>query len=183
MLLLHHLLDNNVIISLLARQKVPSHQTVKNLWILRVSKLWFLKRGKMAKPGCDFSQQKDQDQVQKDQDQDQEDLQILDENEQQRILDGRVKLLDFSSSGIKCSIEMYQHWDIPVLSWVMSMQWWAAFRSELVKYKSVAITNSPGTIRKDIKMLATTKQRILKIFLFHLFHLLFHVRMKNESFL
>ena len=63
----------------------------------------------MAKPGCDFSQQKDQDQVQKDQDQDQEDLQILDENEQQRILDGRVKLLDFSSSGIKCSIEMYQH--------------------------------------------------------------------------
>ena len=50
----------------------------------------------------------------------------------------------------------------------------------MVKYKSVAITNSPGTIRKDIKMLATTKQRILKIFLFHL---LFHARMKIESFL
>ena len=41
----------------------------------------------MAKPGFDFSQQKDLDQVQEDQDQDQEDLQILDENEQQRILD------------------------------------------------------------------------------------------------
>ena len=42
----------------------------------------------MAKPGCDFSQQKNLDQVQEDQAQDQEDLQILDENEQQRILDG-----------------------------------------------------------------------------------------------
>ena len=61
----------------------------------------------MTKPGCDFSQQKDLDQDQEDQDQDQEDLQILDENEQQRILDGRVKLIDFSSSGIKCNIEMY----------------------------------------------------------------------------
>ena len=59
----------------------------------------------MAKPGCDFSQQKDLGRVQEDQDQD--DLQILDENEHQRILDGRVKLLDFSSSGIKCNIEMY----------------------------------------------------------------------------
>ena len=57
-----------------------------------------------------------------------------------------------------------QYRDVLVLRWVMSMQWWAAFRSELVKYKSVAITNSPGTIRKDIKMLAATKQRILKIF-------------------
>ena len=75
----------------------------------------------MAKPGCDFSQQRDLDQDQEDQDQDQEDLQILDENEQQRILDGsqasrfpafwycmqywNVLVLRFSS------IEMFQYWD------------------------------------------------------------------------
>ena len=74
----------------------------------------------MAKPGCDFSQQKDLDQDQEDQDQDQEDLQILDENEQQRILDGSQAsrfpafwycMQYWNVLALRCSsIEMFQYW-------------------------------------------------------------------------